>query len=92
MNEKLTNALCRLGEAAVSLARCYQACADAVAAIFADLDLSPVLKYAKVQASLKEAPPRVRHLALYHKKRRVRKKYINRALRDYERSRPNGKD
>lgn len=41
-------------------------------------------------AALNEAPPRVRHLALRSKKRRVQKKNINRALREYRRRRKNG--
>ena len=43
------------------------------------------LKAAKEQAALKEAPPRIRHLAQHSKKRRTRKKNINRALREYYR-------
>ena len=35
--------------------------------------------------SIKEAPPRVRHLALRGKKHRTRKKNINRALREHQR-------
>lgn len=37
------------------------------------------------KAALNEAPPRVRHLALHSKKKRVRNKNINRALREYRR-------
>lgn len=94
MNKNLSDALCRLGEAAASAARallrCYNAFADAVGAIFESLDVALLLKSARVQVALKEAPPRVRHLANNHKKRRVRKKNINRALRDYERRHRNG--
>lgn len=44
-----------------------------------------LIKAAEVKAALKEAPPRVRHLAEHSKKYRTRKKSINRALREYRR-------
>lgn len=44
-----------------------------------------LLEAARTQQALKEAPPRVRHLAYHSKKHRVQKKNINRALRDYQR-------
>lgn len=44
-------------------------------------------KATEVKAALKEAPPRVRHLAEHGKKYRTRKKNINRALREYRRRR-----
>lgn len=44
-----------------------------------------LLKNAKVQQALKEAQPRIRHLAYNSKKHRVQKKNINRALREYQR-------
>lgn len=44
-----------------------------------------LLETAKTQVALKEAPPRVRHLAYYSKKHRVQKKNINRAKREYQR-------
>lgn len=95
MNEPLSNAMRRLGEAArdaaESLGRCCRAFGDAVCAIFGSLDFAYLLKAARVRAALEKAPPRVRHLANNHKKRRVRKKNIHRALREYERSHQIGK-
>ena len=44
-----------------------------------------LLEAVKAQQALKEAPPRVRHLAYNSKKHRVQKKNINRALREYKR-------
>ena len=40
-------------------------------------------KAAETDAALQKASPRVRHLALHSKKRRVQKKNISRALRAY---------
>ncbi len=44
-----------------------------------------LLKAARTQQALKEAPPRVRHLAYHSKKHRTQKKNINRAMREYYR-------
>ena len=45
--------------------------------------LKPICNF--ISEAIKAAPPRVRHLALYGKKPRTRKKNINRALREYQR-------
>lgn len=70
-----------------ALAKVVRAAADCVVAMTRGVDIAQLLKAAKVQAALNEAPRRVRHLAQHGKKYRTRKKNINRALRDYERSR-----
>lgn len=72
-------------QAAEALGKFVRAAADCVAAILRGVNPAQLLKAAKVQAALKEAPPRVRHLARHAKKHRVRKKNANRALREYER-------
>lgn len=78
-------------EAAVKLARAVGRAAEAArslaSSIVRALDASGWLEKA---AALNEAPPRVRHLALRSKKRRIQKKNINRALREYRRRRKNG--
>lgn len=89
--DNLQELLQRMGEslrdAAKSLGASCRAYADAVAAILHGVNFTQLLKTAKVQAALKEAPPKVRHLAKHGKKYRTRKKNINRALRDYEKKR-----
>jgi hypothetical protein len=80
-----------LREAAKSLASVILAFRDGVRAICQGANFTQLLKAAKVQAALNEAPPRVRHLAKHGKKYRTRKKNLNRALREYERRQENGK-
>lgn len=72
-------------QAVEALAKFCRAVVDCVGAILGGMDIGQLLKAAKVQAALKEAPPRVRHLANHGKKYRTQKKNINRALRDHER-------
>ena len=75
-----------LGQAGETVGRLLRAFVDCWVATTSCLS-QQLSKAVKVQAALKEAPPRVRHLAKHGKKYRTRKKNINRALRDYERSR-----
>lgn len=72
-------------QAAEALGKAVRAAADCVVAIARGVDIAQLLKAAKVQEALKEAPLRVRHLAEHSKKHRTRKKNINRALREYQR-------
>lgn len=89
--DRVSEPLQRAGEA---LNRAIPAMADYIRAMveFAVATLSfQELKAAEQTVetlkAINEAPPRVRHLARHGKKYRTRKKNINRALRDYERSR-----
>lgn len=92
----LGEAFTALGEAckqaAEALGKAVRAAADCAVAMVRGVDIAQLLKAAKVQAALKEAPPRVRHLAEHGKKIRTQKKNINRALRDYERRRRQKRD
>jgi hypothetical protein len=72
-------------QAAEALGKAVRAAADCVVAMARGIDIAQLLKAAKVQEALKEAPPRVRHLAQHGKKYRTCKKNINRALREYQR-------
>lgn len=72
-------------QAAESLGAFFRAVVDCGVAIAQGVDIPQLLKATKVRAALKEAPPRVRHLAEHGKKYRTRKKNINRALREYQR-------
>lgn len=72
-------------QTADALFKLTRAAVDCVVAIYRGIDIAQLLKAAKVQAALKEAPPRVRHLAQHGKKHRTRKKNINRALREHQR-------
>ena len=76
-------------QAAEALGRFIRAAVDCYVAIARGVDIAQVLKAAKVQAALNEAPPKVRHLALHGKRYRTKKKNINRALRDYQRRHKN---
>ena len=86
---EVSKAFATLGEAckraAEALGRAVRAAADCAAAIARGVDIAQLLKAVRVQEALKEAPPRVRHLAQHSKKHRTRKKNINRALREYQR-------
>jgi hypothetical protein len=86
-----TTAFTALGEAclqtAEALGKAVRAAVDCVVAVARGADIAQLLKAAKVQAALNEAPPRVRHLAEHGKKIRTQKKNINRAVKDYERRR-----
>lgn len=86
---EVSKAFAELGEAlklaANTLGNLLRAAAGCAAAILRGVDIAQLPKAAKVQEALKEAPPRVRHLALHSKKNRTRKKNINRALREYQR-------
>lgn len=72
-------------QTAGALGKLFRAAVDCVVAIARGMDIAQLLKAAKVQEALKEAPPRVRHLAQHSKKHRTRKKNINRALREHQR-------
>ena len=91
LNQDATKAITDLGEAITdlgeALGKAVQAVQDAancIAAWFRCVDLAQLLKTVEEQQALKEAPPKVRQLALHGKKRRTRKKNINRALREYQ--------
>lgn len=81
---RLREACCDMAKSLGAFCRAY---ADAIAAILHDVNFAKLLKAAKMQDALKEAPPKVRHLAKHGKKYRTRKKNLNRALRDYEKRR-----
>lgn len=85
----VAKAFTALGEAFISvvetMGKAVRAFADCVVAIARGVDIAQILKAAKVQKALNEAPPGVRHLALHGKKYRTRKKNINRALREQQR-------
>lgn len=91
ISPELTKVFTALGEAckqtADTLGKFVRAAVDCVVAMARGMDIAQFLKAAGVQAALKEAPPRVRHLAQHSKKHRTRKKNINRALREYRRRR-----
>lgn len=87
LQEELQRLSENIREAAKSLASVILAFRDGVRAICQGANFTQLLKTAKVQAALKEAPPKVRHLAKHGKKYRTRKKNINRALREYEKKR-----
>lgn len=89
MNSQLTpnnEPLQRAGEAIGRLARdlCYffRAIVEYAASIY---PLEQIKTTAETQNAIKEAPSKVRHLALHSKKFRTRKKNINRALCEYRR-------
>lgn len=92
LNQDVTKAITELGEACKqvgeALGKAIQAAANCIAAWSRGVDLAQLLKTVEEQQALKEAPPKVRHLALHGKKRRTRKKNINRALREYQKRRP----
>ena len=82
--DRISDPLRRAGEA---LSRTAKGLADFIRAMVdyvAEIMPAEMLKAAKVQAALNEAPPRVHHLAEHGKKYRTRKKNINRALKGYE--------
>lgn len=75
-----------LGQAVRGIAGFVRAMAQSVEETF-PIFLQTVAAYGEeYKAALNEAPPRVRHLALHSKKKRVRNKNINRALREYRRN------
>jgi hypothetical protein len=88
ISPKTRKAFTALGEAckqaAMALGVVVRAAADCAAIILSNAG-ALYSKAAKVQAALKEAPPRVRHLAEHSKKYRTAKKNTNRALREYRR-------
>lgn len=71
-------------QAAEAMGKAARAAVNCVVATVREVDIAQLFKAAKVQEALKEAPPRVRHLAK-HGKHRTRKKNTNRALREYKR-------
>ena len=77
-----------LQRAAEALGRTARALGDFIRAMVeytASICPPELLKVAREQQALKEAPPRIRHLAYHSKQLRTRKKNINRALREYQR-------
>lgn len=74
-----------LGRAAKGIADFVRAMVELAAAVIPAGYLSVAKSAAEIKVALNEAQPRVRHLALYGKKGRTRKKNINRALREYRR-------
>lgn len=89
MNQPLDRISEPLQKAGEALRRTAKGLADFIRAMveFAAAVLPNLTEAAEVQAALKEAPPRVHHLAQHSKKHRTRKKNINRALREYRRRR-----
>lgn len=85
---EVRKAFTALGEAckkmAVTLGAIVRAAADYAATTLSNVG-ALYSKATRVQAALKEAPPRVRHLAEHSKKYRTAKKNTNRALREYRR-------
>ena len=63
-----------------------RAMVELMAAVIPDGYISVAKRAAEIKVALNEAPPRVRHLAIHSKKKRVRNKNINRALREYRRN------
>lgn len=88
-NPEITKAITEFGEACKqageALGKAVRAAVNCITAWTRGVDLEQCVR--ELQA-IKEAPPRVRHLALHGKKRRTRKKNINRALREYQKRRP----
>ena len=74
-----------LGRVGSSICDFFRAMIDLAVAIIPDGYFSVAKSAAEIKVALNEAPPRVRHLALHSKKKRVRNKNINRALREYRR-------
>lgn len=83
--DRLSEPLQRAGEALGRAARDLGDFVRAMVEYAAAVCPPALLKAARTQQALKEAPPRVRHLAYYSKKHRVQKKNVNRALREYYR-------
>ena len=81
LSDPLQRAGAALGCAAKSIADFIRAMVEFAAAVYPP----EMLKVAKELQALKEAPPRVRHLAYHSKKHRTQRKNINRALREYQR-------
>lgn len=46
-----------------------------------------IKKYFEINCALRQVDPKIRKLALHHPKARVRKKNVNRAIREYRRKR-----
>lgn len=91
LSESISEAMQRIGEAAVAAAKALSACArlfreaaEECATKYSG-DVDAFIKDLQLKAALHTAPPRVKHLAQHSKKRRTRKKNANRALREYQR-------
>lgn len=84
--ERLSRSMQLLGEATGHAVEAFgefcRACIDCAVAVLANVDLSRAMELSE---ALKEAPPKVQHLAKHAKKKRTRKKNANRALREYRR-------
>lgn len=88
MSQQLDRISDLLQSAGEALGRTARALGDFIRAMIeytASICPPELLKAAREMQALKEAPPRIRHLAQHSKKRRTRKKNINRALREYQR-------
>lgn len=83
--DRVSEPLQRAGEALGRTARALGDFIRAMVAYAASICPPVLLEAARTQQALKEAPPRVRHLAYYSKKTRTQKKNTNRALREYYR-------
>ena len=83
--DRISEPLQRAGEAAGRVIKGLVDFGRAMVEYVASICTPILLEAARTQQALKEAPPRVRHLAYNSKKHRVQKKNINRALREYQR-------
>lgn len=83
--DRVSEPLQRAGDALGRITRGLVDFGRAMVEYVASIGPPILLEAAKAQQALKEAPPRVRHLAYNSKKNRVQKKNINRALREYYR-------
>ena len=87
MSQQLDRISEPLQRASEALCRAVSCVADFIRAMidYVTMIMPPeTLKAAQVRAALKDAPPRIRHLAEHSKKRRTRKKNTNRAAREYQ--------
>lgn len=83
--DRISDPLQRVGEALGRTARALGDFIRAMVEYVAAICPPELLRAAREQQALKEAQPRVRHLAYNSKKHRVQKKNINRAMREYQR-------
>lgn len=84
IQEPLQRAGEALGDACRSLGSFVQAFCEFAALLTSSTETMKRFEAIRIVHALNQAPPKVRHLALYSKKRRTREKYINRALREFQ--------
>ena len=88
MNHPLDRLSDSLQRAVAALGCAVKSIADFISAMMEyTVTICPpeLLEATRQQQAIKEAPPKVRHLALRGKKRRTRKKNVHRAMREYQR-------